>query len=261
MATSTLFLSSKIGPKLAPTSQLRIPRSAQLLANVAFLPHRHITAQSYASRRRLHVVAVSGRDHDSGFTRPPPAKLIHGERRERLPGLGLTKKNELFLGRFAMIGFAAALLVEAVSGRGVLFHLHAHAGVPLAHDDPLALAAVALSLLSAVGAFGDRGRFEDDEPVGPGRPRCTIQQALGLHDRGPLLGMSKASELFVARLAELGLAATLVAEVLTGRGVLAHLNVHTGVPLSHLQPALLAPVMFLLLAAAHPGSGRFVNDD
>ncbi|CAI5513814.1 unnamed protein product [Closterium sp. Naga37s-1] len=188
-------------------------------------------------------------------------QLIHGERLERQTGIGLTKQNELFLGRFAMMGFAAALLVEAVSGRGLIFHMHAHAGMPVTQCDPLALSLAALSLLIAVGAFGDRGRFEDEELPGPGRARCTIKQALGLQDQGPLLGMSKASELFVARLAELGLAATLLGETLTGHGMLAHLNVHTGVPLTQLQPALLAPIMFLVLAAAHPGTGRFVNED
>ena len=37
--------------------------------------------------------------------------------------LGFTKSNELFVGRLAMIGFAAACIGEVVSGQGCACHL------------------------------------------------------------------------------------------------------------------------------------------
>jgi uncharacterized protein YaiE (UPF0345 family) len=39
-------------------------------------------------------------------------------------GIGFTKANELFVGRVAMIGFAASLLGEALTGTGILAQLN-----------------------------------------------------------------------------------------------------------------------------------------
>ncbi|WP_411026155.1 hypothetical protein, partial [Salmonella sp. s58078] len=39
-------------------------------------------------------------------------------------GIGFTKANELFVGRVAMIGFAASLLGEAITGKGILAQLN-----------------------------------------------------------------------------------------------------------------------------------------
>eukprot|EP00475_Leptophrys_vorax_P043823 TRINITY_DN8552_c0_g1_i3.p1 TRINITY_DN8552_c0_g1~~TRINITY_DN8552_c0_g1_i3.p1 ORF type:complete len:142 (+),score=5.05 TRINITY_DN8552_c0_g1_i3:135-560(+) len=135
---------------------------------------------------------------------------------------------------------------------------HLTTGVSLGDAEPLVLALISGTLLAAIGALGDRGEFEDED-VTTSYPR-TIMQRMELDDLGPLFGFSKASELFVARLAELTIAASLLGELLTGQGALQHLNVPTGVPLSQVEPALLWAVGFLLLAAAHPGRGRFVGE-
>jgi len=78
---------------------------------------------------------------------------------------------------------------------------------------------------------------------------------------GPLFGFTKANELFVGRMAQLGFAASLIGEVLTGKGALAQLNIETGVPLFELEPLVIFWVIFFFVAAINPGSGKFINDE
>lgn len=59
-----------------------------------------------------------------------------------------------------------------------------------------------------VQALGDRGRFIDETK--PALAKAVIQPgkgfkaALGLNERGPVFGFTKANELFVGRMAQLG---------------------------------------------------------
>ncbi|CAI5458991.1 unnamed protein product [Closterium sp. Yama58-4] len=82
-------------------------------------------------------------------------------------GFGFTKANELFVGRVAMLGFAASLLGEAVIGQGILSQLNLETGIPITEAEPLVLFFIAFTVLGAIGGLGDRGRFVDDEPAGP----------------------------------------------------------------------------------------------
>ncbi|CAI5491426.1 unnamed protein product [Closterium sp. Naga37s-1] len=135
-------------------------------------------------------------------------------------GFGFTKANELFVGRVAMLGFAASLLGEAVSGQGILSQLNLETGIPITEAEPLLLFFIAFTVLGAIGGLGDRGRFVDDEaPAGPPVKPGSFKAALGLSEDGPLFGFTKANELFVGRMAQLGFAASLVGEVITGRGL------------------------------------------
>lgn len=54
-------------------------------------------------------------------------------------GFGFTKENELFVGRVAMLGFAASLLGEAVTGQGILAQLNLETGIPIYEAEPLLL--------------------------------------------------------------------------------------------------------------------------
>merc|ERR1711904_644133 len=74
------------------------------------------------------------------------------------------------------------------------------------------------------------------------------------------LGFTKANELFVGRMAMLGFAASLVGEILTGKGALAQFDVETGLPLGDTEPLVLALVAFNVFAAFAPGKGKFVED-
>ncbi|KAI6690908.1 hypothetical protein NL676_027736 [Syzygium grande] len=180
-------------------------------------------------------------------------------------GIGFTKENELFVGRVAMIGFAASLLGEAITGKGILAQLNLETGIPIYEAEPLLLFFILFTLLGAIGALGDRGRFVDDPPTGiegavipPGK---SFRSALGLKEGGPLFGFTKANELFVGRLAQLGFAFSLIGEIITGKGALAQLNIETGVPISEIEPLVLFNVLFFFVAALNPGTGKFLTDE
>ncbi|KAF0895595.1 hypothetical protein E2562_013904 [Oryza meyeriana var. granulata] len=179
-------------------------------------------------------------------------------------GIGFTKENELFVGRVAMLGFAASLLGEAVTGKGILSQLNLETGIPIYEAEPLLLFFILFTLLGAIGALGDRGRFVDDATgieravIPPGKG---FRAALGLSEGGPLFGFTKANELFVGRLAQLGIAFSLIGEIITGKGALAQLNIETGVPVNEIEPLLLFSILLFFFAAINPGTGKFVTDD
>ncbi|XP_074279319.1 photosystem II 22 kDa protein, chloroplastic [Silene latifolia] len=179
-------------------------------------------------------------------------------------GIGFTKENELFVGRVAMIGFAASLLGEGITGKGILAQLNLETGIPIYEAEPLLLFFILFTLLGAIGALGDRGRFVD-EPTGLDKavipPGKGIKSALGLKDRGPLFGFTKSNELFVGRLAQLGFAFSLIGEIITGKGALAQLNIETGVPINEIEPLVLLNVVFFFIAAINPGTGKFITDE
>ncbi|XP_058218167.1 photosystem II 22 kDa protein, chloroplastic [Rhododendron vialii] len=180
-------------------------------------------------------------------------------------GIGFTKANELFVGRVAMIGFAASLLGEAITGKGILAQLNLETGIPIYEAEPLLLFFILFTLLGAIGALGDRGKFVDDPLTGIDKavipPGKGIRSVLGLKEGGPLFGFTKSNELFVGRLAQLGIAFSLIGEIITGKGALAQLNIETGVPISELEPLLLFNVAFFFFAALNPGTGKFVTDE
>ncbi|KAL7208748.1 hypothetical protein ACSBR1_030477 [Camellia fascicularis] len=180
-------------------------------------------------------------------------------------GIGFTKQNELFVGRVAMIGFAASLLGEAITGKGILAQLNLETGIPIYEAEPLLLFFILFTLLGAIGALGDRGRFVDDPPTGLDKtvipPGKGLRSALGLKEGGPLFGFTKANELFVGRLAQLGIAFSIIGEIITGKGALAQLNIETGVPISDIEPLVLFNVLFFFVAALNPGTGKFQTDE
>ncbi|KAL3334853.1 hypothetical protein AABB24_031193 [Solanum stoloniferum] len=182
-------------------------------------------------------------------------------------GIGFTKQNELFVGRVAMIGFAASLLGEAITGKGILAQLNLETGIPIYEAEPLLLFFILFNLLGAIGALGDRGKFIDDPAPATGLEKAVIppgksfKSALGLSEGGPLFGFTKANELFVGRLAQLGIAFSIIGEIITGKGALAQLNFETGVPINEIEPLLLFNIAFFFFAAINPGTGKFITDE
>ncbi|KAF7829829.1 photosystem II 22 kDa protein, chloroplastic [Senna tora] len=206
-------------------------------------------------------------------TKAAPSKVVKAKPKPKVEdgifgtsgGFGFTKENELFVGRVAMIGFAASLLGEGITGKGILAQLNLETGVPIYEAEPLLLFFILFTLLGAIGALGDRGQFVDDPPAGiegavipPGKG---LRSALGLREGGPLFGFTKANELFVGRLAQLGFAFSLIGEIITGKGALAQLNIETGVPINEIEPLVLFNVLFFFVAALNPGTGKFVTDE
>ncbi|MCO5553023.1 hypothetical protein L7F22_006543 [Adiantum nelumboides] len=182
-------------------------------------------------------------------------------------GIGFTKQNELFVGRVAMIGFAASILGEAITGKGTLAQFDFETGLPLTETEPLLLFFILFTLLGAIGALGDRGKFVDDpvEPTSIDRaviaPGKGVKSALGLKEGGPTFGFTKANELFVGRMAQLGIAFSIIGEIITGKGTLAQLNIETGVPINEIEPLVLVWVVFFFIAAINPGTGKFITDE
>ncbi|GFS40103.1 chlorophyll A-B binding family protein [Actinidia rufa] len=173
-------------------------------------------------------------------------------------GIGFTKQNELFVGRVAMIGFAASLLGEAITGKGILAQLNLETGIPIYEAEPLLLFFILFTLLGAIGALGDRGRFVDDPPTGLEKavipPGKGVRSALGLKEGG-----ERAVRGTVGTVGDCFF--SLIGEIITGKGALAQLNIETGVPISEIEPLLLFNVAFFFFAALNPGTGKFVTDE
>ena len=75
------------------------------------------------------------------------------------------------------------------------------------------------------------------------------------------IGFTKENELFVGRMAQLGFAASLIGEGITGKGFLGQLGFETGIPLIDVDFFLAVSIAFTLFAAINEGSGKFVDED
>ncbi|GAB4844175.1 hypothetical protein Ancab_037541 [Ancistrocladus abbreviatus] len=270
MAAQTMLLMSGVSThavdfkkqSLLPFDIQKIkPRSP---SHLHFSPHFHPPSPS-SSSSAFRTLAVF-----KSKTKAPPIKVAKPKPKVEdgifgtSGGFGFTKQNELFVGRVAMLGFAASLLGEAITGKGILSQLNLETGIPIYEAEPLLLFFILFTLLGAIGALGDRGKFVDDPPAGLDKPVIPpgkgLRSALGLKEGGPLFGFTKSNELFVGRLAQLGFAFSLIGEIITGKGALAQLNIETGVPINEIEPLVLFSIVFFFLAALNPGTGKFVTD-
>ncbi|EIE19629.1 hypothetical protein COCSUDRAFT_19247, partial [Coccomyxa subellipsoidea C-169] len=180
--------------------------------------------------------------------------------------LGFTKSNELFVSRAAMIGVATSIIGELLTGKGALQQLGFETGLPIQELDGIVLFIIAFNLIAAL--LPAKGTFVPDEEELTPRPKGALQDSkVSLVTPGKFfgikgLGFTKANELFAGRLAQLGFAASLIGEGLTGKGILGQLNVETGIPLKDVDAVLLVfGVILPFLAAINEGSGKFVDED
>merc|ERR1712228_577541 len=178
--------------------------------------------------------------------------------------LGFTKANELFVGRMAMLGFAASLIGEILTGKGALAQFDVETGLPLFDTEPLVLGLIAFNLFAAFAP--GKGKFIPDREELSSRRKGALQDpTISLATPGKFFGIdgvgfTKANELFVGRVAQLGFAASLIGEAITGKGPLAQFDLETGLPLSETEPLLIFSIIFFALTAVNEGTGKFVDE-
>ncbi|KAJ9513102.1 hypothetical protein QJQ45_029409 [Haematococcus lacustris] len=169
--------------------------------------------------------------------------------------LGFTKDNELFVGRAAMLGFAFSLIGELLTGKGALAQLGYEIfddKVNLLQVDEIVVGLILFNLVAAI--LPASGTFVPDEEVEQ-RPKGALQDPrVSLANPARFFGISggfgftKENELFVGRVAQLGFAASLIGETLTGKGALAQFDIETGLPLQDTEFGLAAFILFFLFA-------------
>lgn len=65
---------------------------------------------------------------------------------------GFTRENELFVGRLAQVGFAAALVFEQVYGQGPLTYFDMKTGLPVMDTEFILFSFIVFTLFAAVGS-------------------------------------------------------------------------------------------------------------
>jgi len=221
--------------------------------------------KSVSSKRGTKTVQKSGGVAAQSFEIRIPGQFFQAKNDIVWPiSLGFTKSNELFVGRMAMLGFAASLLGEILTGKGALAQFDLETGLPLFDTEPLVLALIAFNVFAAFAP--GKGKFVEDVEEKQARPAGSLQDpSISVLTPGKFLGISgvgftKSNELFVGRMAQLGFAASLIGEIITGKGALAQFNIETGIPLADAEPLLLFSIVLLGLTAVNEGTGKFVDE-
>eukprot|EP00898_Chlorokybus_atmophyticus_P000259 jgi/Chlat1/1233/Chrsp115S00750 len=269
MAT-TMKLVAPAGLGLAlPSSLSSVSRAPAALRGKAAAPavFRNVAAQALFGSKKADNSKVT----PAKSTKKVPAQTfkvtVPGVQSKNADGipvtLGFTKANELFVGRLAMIGFASSLLGELLTGKGALAQFGLETGIPINEAEPLVLGLIGFNLIAAFfpasGDFVPEEDFSDRIPGALQDPKVSIASGKRFFGLTGGFGFTKENELFVGRVAQLGFAASLIGEAITGQGPLAQFDIETGLPLTETEPLLLAFIAFFLLAAINEGSGRFRN--
>jgi len=262
VSSSTTHLAAKAS--LAGRSVRAAPTSASPV-----LPARApVTVQAAFFKKKPVPVPVAPAANSAGaaqtFVIQIPGALFQAKNNIKIPvELGFTAANELFVGRAAMLGFAASILGESLTGMGALAQFDVETGLPLSDTEPLILALVAFNLFAAFGgALGlSSGKFkpaikEETPAWDNSRSLARPREFFGVTE----FGFTKENELFVGRVAQLGFAASLIGEAITGLGPLAQFGLETGIPLSETEPLLLALIALFATLAINEGSGSFEKE-
>lgn len=165
-----------------------------------------------------------------------------------------------------MLGFAASLVGEILTGKGAVGQLGLETGVSnLGEIDAVILGVALFNVIAAV--FPASGKFVPEDEDFSDRKAGSLQNpSVSLANPKEFFGVTKfgftkENELFVGRAAQLGFAASIIGEALTSKGPLAQFGFETGIPISESEPLLLAFIAFTFLAAINEGTGKFIKDE
>merc|ERR1712087_710556 len=263
LSTSQLRLMAVVSTLRAGTIARRngARRSSALATRAIFAKPAVSSSKKAAKTNKKQAAPVGENVLAQSFEFKVPGALLQSKNDLVIPiTLGFSKANELFVGRTAMIGFAAAVLGEVLTGKGALAQFD---------TEPLILAFTAFNIFAALaGSAGlTTGKFVPDEEELKPRKKGALQDAsVSLATPGKFFGISgfgfsKENELFVGRMAQLGFAASLIGEAVTGKGPLAQFDMETGLSLSQTEPLLLFSIVLPATTAINPfATGKFVDE-
>ena len=157
-------------------------------------------------------------------------------------------------------------LVQVITGQGALAQFGYETGLSLSEVDDLVLGLIAFNFFAAVVPTSQTFVPEEQAKLAE-TPKGALQDpSISILQPKKFFGVSgfgfsKENELFVGRLAQLGFAASLLGEAITGKGPLAQFDYETGIPLQDTELGLLVLIGFLIFAAINPGSGSFQDKE
>ena len=175
---------------------------------------------------------------------------------------GFTKANELFSGRLAMLGFAALIVEDFLTGKGAIAQIDSELGLQLWETEDLLLLQIGVIGALAATGFASGGQpFRDLYPAdaqnlySPKDGEKFWRQVFGLAEEGPVFGFNTNNELLLGRVAMTGFAVTTLIEAVSGRGPLEQLGFELGASSLHFEEDFfLASAAFFAVSAVFPAA-------
>lgn len=166
---------------------------------------------------------------------------------------GFTAPNERFVARMSMLGMAAAVVGEVVTGQGTLGQIGIETGTPLIDIEDFLFGQTAIFFALALAGFQTGGQFVNDPKSLAFMKPGSWRDAFGLNPEGtPLFGFTENNELFIGRLAAMGFLGTTIVEAVTGAGPLHQIGLELGASVNFEEDLLGATTLFFLWSAVFP---------
>lgn len=181
----------------------------------------------------------------------------------------LTRRRELFVGRLAMVGFASALIGEVATGKGVIGQIAQELSIPSGLAELGLYGTIAYGLIGALvpgSPTFSKSNQQDVKKRGKGptqNPKIRPTDAANFAGTSKGFGFTKQNEIVVGRTAQLGFAAAVIGEKVTGKGPLTQFGLETGIPLGTASIGLVIFISFFLVAALFEGNygDEAINED
>lgn len=259
MALSIMNAVSSFAPSTSVVGQKAFAGSRVPLAPRVVLVQRSaikLTPQALFTKNKANK-KTTGTKYDQSAVEVDPAQPA------------FTRRREVFAGRLAMFGFAASLIGELYTGKGVLGQLALETGLPSGAVDLLLLGIIGYNFVGGLRPGSPTFSEENQRDVQKRRKGAVQDPKInavsdpkgffGISEKG--FGFTKKNEVFVGRTAQLGFLASVIGEKVTGRGPLTQFGLETGIPLGAASVGLIAFISFFLVAAVLEGNYGPNDDD